>query len=221
MTSRERLIAATRGGAADRQPVLALQAPEGVALDAYIVPDARAADMVGSGEIPVLADVTNPLGRALLQKIPLNDLLRERPAEGEATLHLLVEQTRAEAQQALEAGADGLFYRLEGANPSGSTPMQYGGFYLERDREILDEFREAQINVLYIEGSDIYMDFVSDLPAHVLAWDTARAGVDLGTVKRMRSGALACAEAGAEILFAPLYEHLEGLLLPEVNHAAG
>ncbi len=93
-----------------------------------------------------------------------------------------------------------MLYRLHGAHPSHTSPMQYGGYYLERDREILEEITDARFNLLFIVGSEgTYIDFVSDLPAHVFAWDERASGVTLEEVRQMRTGALATTNPNADI----------------------
>ena len=76
--------------------------------------------------------------------------------------------------------------------PAISTPMQYGGFYLEHDRALLAEIEDARLNVLSVEGGpEPYLDFVADLPSHVLAWDVPATGIVAAAVRPMRRGALA------------------------------
>jgi hypothetical protein len=71
--------------------------------------------------------------------------------------------------------------------------MQFGGLYLEQERELLSEIREARFNVIFVEGGDeTYLDVVSDLPAAALGWDEVRNPMPPSQVREMHRGALAC-----------------------------
>jgi hypothetical protein len=97
-------------------------------------------------------------------------------------------------------GADGVLYRLFGARAGHTTPMEYGGFYLERDREILESVADASLNILLLVGDgDLYLDFVSDLPAHVMAWDAAASGFSSNYLRNLRDGAQASCDPESEI----------------------
>lgn len=200
MTSRERLTAAARGGDVDQQPVISWPDPSADA-DAVIVKPSEVAEALEQNQDKaVLAEVLNPFGRAIQFRLPLSTLLREEPDAGQAELEQLVSVTKTDIEQAILAGADGIFYRLKGAEPAFSTPMEYGGFYLERDRELLQEVEEARLNVLYVEGGpETYLDFVSDLPAHVFAFGSAEQSID--SIRQMRQGALAGPDPACEITF--------------------
>ncbi len=218
MTSRERLIAAARGGPTDRRCVVLF--PSTARSDARIVPwgEVGAALAEDTGQA-VLAEVLSPLGRALVDGCGLNDAIRDDPAAGQIALDAYVADTRLAIHAAMAAGADGVFYRLQGAVPAISTPMQYGGLYLERDRELLAEIEDARLNILSVEGGpEPYLDFVADLPAHVLAWDSRASGIGADAVRAMRRGALAACDAHAEILFADRWEPLSPLAELETTH---
>lgn len=216
MNARERLTAASRGGPTDRRAVLLW--PTDPRSDAAIVPvDEVGAALAEDADRAVLAHVLSPFGRALEDGFPLNDLLLADPDAGQRKLEGYVGETLQDLHTAVEFGADGVFYRLEGAHPGASTPMQYGGFYLERDRALLNEVAEARLNVLYVAGGpEPYLDFVADLPAHLFAWDIAASGVSPDAVRPMRKGALAAADAAADVLFA----HQWSDLAPQLATAA-
>jgi hypothetical protein len=78
--------------------------------------------------------------------------------------------------------------------------MQYGGLFLERDRELL-EFAKSKGEVwLYIDaGPGAYLDFVSDLPADVFAWDAIQTGFSLEEMRKLRPGKLCTNEVGADL----------------------
>lgn len=198
MTSRERLAIVALGGATDRRPVIALDASPGA--DAVAVPlDRVGAALRESPETAVLAVVLSPLARAIRDNVPLVRALTEQPEHGHRTLDKLANETKTDLKAASESGADGVLYVLDGASPAHTTPMEYGGFFLEIDRSLLTEFSGLRFNVLYVAGlQDPYLDFVSDLPAHALAWEPG-ANVELAAVRSLRSGPLASKDDAADI----------------------
>ena len=159
----------------------------------------------------VLGHVVSPLGKAMRTGVALTKILSDDLKAGARKLEELTEQARAEMREALEQGADGLFYELDGAYPSQTTPMEYGGHFLEVDRQLLEEVKGARFNVLYVCGDkDPYVDFVIDLPAHAFAWDTT-SGVEFEEVRRQRDGALAAKHPKADLLLVESFEEAETL----------
>jgi hypothetical protein len=198
VTGRERITAAARGGEVDRRPSLSAFGAgpaDAIALPPYDV--AHAIDANPSSA--VLATVLSPLGRALERELHIVNELHGDVDKGNALLNQLVDETRDEMHASLEHGADGVFYVLDGAYPGVTTPMEYGGHFLEIDRQLLSGVIDARFNVLYVRGeAEPYIDFVSDLPAHAFAWDP-RSGVTVAQVREMRSGALASVGTDADI----------------------
>jgi hypothetical protein len=104
------------------------------------------------------------------------------------------------ARAALSKGVLGVFYEIGGADATQCTPMQYGGLYLERDREFLEALKGTGAHIVYVGGAEPYLDFVSDLPADAFAWDAVASGIAVSDVRPMRAGPLA-AESDAADLF--------------------
>ena len=196
MTSRERLIAVARGGDADRQPTVGWSG----AVDALIVPVEQIhATSKGSADQAVLADIANPFRAAAERGLDLNSLLGSNPAAGNALLDQVVEQVRSRIEKAMASGADGIFYRLHGAEPRYSTPMSYGGHFLEKDRELLSEVSNARFNLLFIVGGpEAYFDFVADLPADAFA--APAESISATALREIRRGTIAGTEGDTDIL---------------------
>ncbi len=194
MTSRERLVTVARGGTPDQSPT--------IGQDAFLVPlDRVVATLASNPDQAVLAVIPSPLTVALKQDLDIFNELESDPEAGNQTLDRLVATTQVAINDALHAGADGICYLIEGASPDVSTPMQYGGFFLERDREILAAFTDARFNLIAIAGtSEPYIDFVSDLPANAFAWQT-ESGWTPAQVAELRTGSLAADHAEAHIQF--------------------
>jgi hypothetical protein len=188
MTSRERLIAVSRGEAVDRKPVICWPVPTPDS-DVEFGSEPKAADKL------LLAPVWNPAGNLESRQIDVSALSVE---EAEAAIGESVERAKTSIRNSLERGCDGILYILFGAVPGKTTPMQYGGLFLERDREILasaDCFR-----MIYVVGDEgVYLDFVSDLPSEIFAWDSQASGITAQEMRTMRPGALASNDPGADI----------------------
>ena len=207
MNSRERLVAMARGGDVDRAPWFAwsggasakqaLDFAKSFSPDAIVVSSAIRAEQalqeLDENGPAVLVEVGNPFGEALQSGVDLNEEFAKGPESGDEAFSAFVEGVGSSLHAALESGADGVLYRVFGAEPSLSTPMQFGGHYLERERELLQSISDARFNVVYIEGGDeVFLDVVSDLPAHALGWDEQRSHIPPSEVRKMREGALAC-----------------------------
>jgi uroporphyrinogen-III decarboxylase len=203
VTARERLAAAARGGEVDRKPVIYWPGAADIRSDAVVTaPDPEFVKHHLKHESrAVMAEVPNPFGKAWARGIDLNALLANDPPEGAKVLDGLVESARKAMLQCLEAGADGIIYRLHGATAVHCSPMQYGGHYLERDRELLEEVKDARFNLAFVVGDrDLYLDFVSDLPAHVLGWDDRVSGIPTIEGRALRGGAVATFDEEADVI---------------------
>jgi hypothetical protein len=212
MTSRERLLAVVNGEPPDQTPVIVWPQAD-VHSDAAVVSIKRLANAASSPRL-VLAEILNPLGRALRSGYDLNHVFHEEPEKGEQVLQGFRRDVQHAISIALAARVDGIFYRLIGAHPDICTPMEYGGHYLEMDRALLSTAAEARLNLVYIEGGrGTYLDFVSDLPAHAFGWDCEGTGVNAAYLRKLRSGILATADPDADILLGSNY----GLLQPWIR----
>lgn len=201
MTSRERLLAAANGGPVDRKPILYWPYwKEGSDIRHFnheTMPDHIEEE---EGDVAVV-EITNPFGLALQRNLDLNKILKEDPRAGNRLLGELVDETQKDIDLAHSIGADGILYRLYGARSRHCTPMQYGGYYLERDRELLEGVKGSLFNMIFVVGEeDVYVDFVSDLPAHAFGWDRKGSELTVEEVRKMRPGALFCEDPDADIL---------------------
>ena len=176
----------------------------------------------GEGDL-TLVEVTNPFGLALQRDLDLNKELKADPKAGNRLLGELIDEVKKDIEQAFQLGADGIIYRLYGARSRHCTPMQYGGHYLERDRELLSEVSDALFNMIFVVGEeDVYLDFVSDLPAHAFGWDYDESKIPASQVRMMRKGALVSADPESDILLetgtACLSRMLESSVHTEDSH---
>lgn len=223
MTGRERLVAASRGGDVDRQARLVWPGFDPEA-DAVVVGLGELSSAMATAENrAVLVRVDNPYGRALAEGVNLVEQIRQDPTGAHEPIVAFATATTQEIISAIEGGADGILYALMGASADQMTPMEYGGFFLEHDREILEAAQQARFNLLLIVGGEeTYIDFVSDLPAHAFAWDPDATGFTVATLRGLRSGALAPVGSAGEIAFLPQLSpgaRLHDVLTPRLSTA--
>jgi hypothetical protein len=194
MTSRERLVTIARGGEVDQKPNIWWPGGSAYEGDALVVapwPE-TVREAAAYEDRAVLAEIGNPFYIAKARGLDLPKLLDSDPAAGGQALDEVVNDVRLLIEDSLSAGADGIFYRLHGATPEHTSPMEYGGHFLERDRELLEAVQDARFNMVFVVGGEgAYLDFVSDLPAHAFGWDDEHTGVSAAELRQMRRGALA------------------------------
>ena len=124
--------------------------------------------------------------------------LKGDPAGADETLARLVADVRALIATAIGAGASGILYWIEGASPADFTPMQYGGLFLEHDREILADTRaKVEVVVFVADQDEAYIDFVSDLPADLFGW--AGATPEPAEIRALRPGRLLADHPTADV----------------------
>lgn len=190
MTSRERVMNAAEMKSVDRAPAVVYLDPE---LSDMVV---CSIDELGEAkeQFPdkvIVVEVESPFARALQREIDLNSVLRDDVTKGHEILDELTEESRNEGDAAKAAGADGIWYHLEGADPAYCSPMQYGGHYLELDRDLLTRWQDFPLNTVAILGKEPYLDFVCDLPANFFAYDATGSEIGTSAVREIRPGAIA------------------------------
>lgn len=156
--------------------------------------DIAVVDAAVSGSIVRVQSVSSRVGDVAA----FLDALRQDPAGADATLAQLEQETRQAIAAAVTAGASGILYWIEGASPTDFTPMQYGGLFLELDREILADTRaKVEVVVFVADTDEAYIDFVSDLPADLFGW--AGATPEPAEIRALRPGRLLADHPTADV----------------------
>jgi hypothetical protein len=202
MKARDRFIAAAHGQEVDRPSTIYWPGPPDGRSDVVFVPPdpeyVKNHDRADNRAL--LVEVPNPFGRAWVRRIDLNELLKTNPQEGVRLLIQFVEAAKTAMARSLDAGADGILYRLHGATAAHCTPMEYGGHYLEHDRELLEGISKAPANMIFVVGdSGIYLDALSDLPAHILGWDDRTTGISAAQGRSIRKGPIATFDESSDV----------------------
>lgn len=199
MSPRERVLAAIRLQEPDRKPNLA--AASSSTTSDLVVFDT--APLARDAEGPMaLVRVANPFGRALTVERDLGTELRADPERGGSLIGEFASECRSCIERASETGAEGLLYVLSGASPERCTPMVYGGFFLESDRELLAFARSlGLLTFVFVAGAEgAYLDMASDLPADAFGWDAKATGVGAEDIRRIRTGAVFTNDPLSDIL---------------------
>ena len=215
MSRIDTIRAATIDGDAHQRPVI-IDGPErDERADGLIVDEKDLGSATGQA---VFCRVQNPFGRSVGTGLDLNALLKESPSEGARAIQKFASEVRTEIDRVLKAGADGICYMLSGACAAECSPMQYGGHFLEVDREILAGTPDGSFDILYVCGdSELYIDIVSDLPAQAIAWNSS-AGVQISEMREMWPRAVAAADQDADIFLVERYESaLQWIQAPEAT----
>lgn len=198
VTTRESFVQVARGGESSEKLRLTFDDSS----DAILVVNPHQLSASCGQDKPVLQVVVNPFLLACFEDADLNEVLRDNPTQGALLVETYQARVRASMESALATGADGVFYVLDGARGAYSTPMEYGGFHLESDRELLSLVQDARLNIVFVVGNDdLYIDFVSDLPAHLFAWDAEGSTFSSNYLRTLRSGAQASNDSDSEVFF--------------------
>lgn len=197
LTSSERLTNALNRQETDRAPEISHRAES----DLIIV---GVNDQVATDSRNSVVAILNPFGRVLAdgRVSELLELCHSHPEAGAEILAGYVESVRSQMKAVQAEGHFGVLYVLVGAEPHLTSPMEYGGLFLEWDRELLSEANGNQFVALYVQGgTETYFDFVSDLEADLFIWNKDLSQVSVDAMKQMRFGALACDDPTADVLW--------------------
>ncbi|MES1228216.1 MAG: hypothetical protein ABUL72_06055, partial [Armatimonadota bacterium] len=96
----------------------------------------------------------------------LISLLKSDPAAG----HAWIEQESENIRSEMASATDGVFYRLAGCDPTHTSPMEYGGYFVPAEAAILD--RASTQRIVWAESApETYFDFLADIPCDLFGWD--------------------------------------------------
>ncbi|MCX7623233.1 MAG: uroporphyrinogen decarboxylase family protein [Thermomicrobium sp.] len=134
-------------------------------------------------DVPIVVTVFSPLAQALYFVARPEILLQhheERPALVHDVLRILAENVRRHIELVLEAGADGVFFALQGCSASVMSRERYRELGRPYDLFALSAAADGWLNVLHVHGDrELFFDDVLDYPVQVLSWSDRRAGPSL------------------------------------------
>ena len=134
-------------------------------------------------DAPVIHTLFSPLtiARKLAGDRVVTDL-REAPEAVTPALEAIGETVARYAEASLEAGADGIFFATQAANPESFTRDEHERFDLVHVRRILRFIQgRSKLTMLHAHGDTPYLDAFAGISMHALNWHDRTTTPDLKT----------------------------------------
>jgi uroporphyrinogen decarboxylase len=139
-------------------------------------------------DVPLIATLFSPLTEALY--IAGAERLREHIAESPATVHgalgVISDNLARLGQALLAAGADGIFFSVQGAANELLPAAQFAEYGRPYDMAVLNACREGWLNVLHMHGEhSLLTDLLVDYPVAVLSWSDRITRISLSQMREL------------------------------------
>jgi uroporphyrinogen decarboxylase len=139
-------------------------------------------ELVGP-DVPFIQTIFNPLAQAKYlagdERVLVD--MRQNPDALLAGLRTVTARTLLFVEQALLAGAAGIFLAVQHASYRLLNEEEYRRFGEPFDRQILDALpASAWLNVLHLHGDDVMFDLLADYPVQAINWHDRETGPALG-----------------------------------------
>ena len=145
-------------------------------------------------EAPIIVTIYSPLAEAMhfaASRETFMDHAREHPAVLHQALATIAENLRAQVSNCIDAGADGVFFALQGCSGAIMSREQYRELGRPYDLIALQGAVDGWLNVLHVHGNeDLYFEDSLDYPIQVLSWSDRIAGPSLREARGMTSKCL-------------------------------
>lgn len=132
---------------------------------------------------PMVVTMFSPLTEALYFAQSTEQFLehaQQAPAVIHQALAIIADNLKAAAEAVLHAGADGIFFALQGASTAVMPEATYREFGLPYDFAALRGAQSGWLNILHLHGEkDLMFDMALDYPVQVLNWSDRIAGPSL------------------------------------------
>lgn len=134
-------------------------------------------------DTPVIMTVFSPLAEAMYaarDREQFMSHLQEHPVLMHEVLSTIAENLSNHMQDVINAGADGVFFAIQGCSRTIMTEQQYREFGRPYDLMALRGASYGWLNILHIHGDkELMFDQVLDYPIQVLSWSDRIAGPSL------------------------------------------
>jgi len=143
-------------------------------------------------QTPFIQTVFSPLSQAkyLVGQEQLLVHLRRYPDAVHAGLQTITETTRRFVELALNTGIAGIFYAVQFAQYGLLSEVEYAAFGRVYDLQVLENARDAWLNVLHLHGMDVMFDQFTDYPVQVINWHDRETKPSLTEAKTRFPGVL-------------------------------
>jgi len=117
--------------------------------------------------------------------------MQEHSSVVHEALSVIAENLRDHIRDVISAGADGVFFALQGCTSQVMPETMYREFGRPYDLIALQGAANGWLNILHVHGEkDLYFDQVLDYPVQVLSWSDRIAGPSLREARGMTSKCL-------------------------------
>ncbi len=134
-------------------------------------------------DTPIIVTLFSPLAEAMYAASDRGRFLahcQEAPTVVHEALSTIAENLRAHIREVIDAGADGVFFALQGCSTEIMPETQYREFGRPYDLIALQGAVNGWLNVLHVHGErNLMFDQVLDYPVQVLSWSDRLAGPSL------------------------------------------
>jgi uroporphyrinogen decarboxylase len=145
-------------------------------------------------DTPVIMTVFSPLAEVMYAARDQEQFLahtQEHPVVIHEALSIVAENLAAHIRDIIAAGADGVFFALQGCTRAMLTDQQYREFGRPYDLMALRGASSGWLNILHVHGEkDLMFDQVLDYPVQVLSWSDRIAGPSLREARVLTSKCL-------------------------------
>lgn len=144
-------------------------------------------------EVPIVVTVYSPLAEAMhcAGKEQLVEQATEHPSLVHQGIATIAENLREHIRDVISAGADGVYFALQGCTDAIMTKEQYREFGRPYDLLALQGAVDGWLNILHVHGDrDLHFDDVLDYPVQVLSWSDRLAGPSLREARTKTSKCL-------------------------------
>lgn len=126
-------------------------------------------------EVPVIATIFTPMMTLSLMheggKPAVLSLMESHPKQLARALDAIAGTLADFVAQAMDAGADGLFYASNTCNRGEIDRQQHDDFHAPHDARILKEAEGGWMNILHICGKSVQTEFFLDYTPPIISWE--------------------------------------------------
>jgi uroporphyrinogen decarboxylase len=139
-------------------------------------------------DVPIVVTVFSPITEARRiagGEAALERHLSESPAGVHRALGVIANNLRGYCQALLGAGADGIYYAVQGIAGGWLSEAEFREFARPYDLQVLDGGDAGWLNVVHLHGGpDLMLDLAVGYPASVLSWEDRLTGRRIADVRQ-------------------------------------
>ena len=114
----------------------------------------------------------------------IHEHLVQNPADVHGALGVLAGNLSAYCRALLDAGADGIYYALQGIADGWLSESEFREFARPYDFQVLNACSAGWLNVVHLHGgSNLMVDLGLDYPCSVVSWEDRQTGVRLDKLR--------------------------------------